>query len=364
MNASETIESTETIEAVANSLREDVARIAYEEGRVVGTAGHAKAERILEGRLREIGCRPYKGDGMRLPYGTAFPSFVNLAGVIPGKSPDKAPLLVGAHYDSVIQAPCADDNAAAVAIALQAGKAAAERGGLDRDLIVAIFDAEEPPHFHSDSMGSRNFYKELDGRGVHAALVMDLVGHDVSLDAGWFGGGGASGLPSQPPGSPGGGALDLKGLLAITGSESHPEMAGILEGCAHPPDLKILPLLNHYVGDMSDHEVFRKKGVPYFFLSCGRWEHYHRRTDTPDRLNYAKMARIGQLVSSLLEGLDGAELAPSSERPDTGEFEARYLESALGPALGGLLRSHLGIETIRTRDDVTKTVGLIMRTGI
>jgi hypothetical protein len=31
---------------------------------------------------------------------------------------------------------------------------------------------------------------------------------------------------------------------------------------------------------MSDHGIFRENGVPYLFLSCGRWPHYHRDTDT------------------------------------------------------------------------------------
>jgi len=38
--------------------------------------------------------------------------------MVRGGDPDLAPLLVGAHFDSAIAAPCSDDNAAAVAIAL------------------------------------------------------------------------------------------------------------------------------------------------------------------------------------------------------------------------------------------------------
>lgn len=358
---------SQPIEPIARSLREDVERIAYEEGRKVGTAGHARAERVLEVRLREIGCHFYLGDSFRLPYEGDSRAFVNLVGVIPGKSREKAPVLVGAHYDSVIEAPCADDNAAAVAIALQVGKAAAERGGMDRDLIVAIFDAEEPPYFLGDFMGSRNFYRERDDRGIHAAIIMDLVGHDVSLNTDWLGSENPlldvvskmPGLGGRDVGIPG-----LKNLLAITGSESHPELADILDGCGHPPELKLLPLLNEYVGDMSDHEVFRRNKVPYFFLTCGRWAHYHQPTDTPDRLNYAKMARISHLVSNLLERVDEAELAPFTNQPDTSGFEARYLESTLGPVFGTYLRSKLGISKIQTRDDVTKIVKFIMRTGI
>lgn len=50
--------------------------------------------------------------------------------------------------------------------------------------------------------------------------------------------------------------------------------------------------MNEYVGDLSDHCIFRANGVPYLFLSCGRWRHYHAQTDTPEKLNYRKMARL------------------------------------------------------------------------
>ncbi|MEI6605170.1 MAG: hypothetical protein WCP35_07660, partial [Verrucomicrobiota bacterium] len=43
------------------------------------------------------------------------------------------------------------------------------------------------------------------------------------------------------------------------------EPAGVAKG------LKLVPALNSYVGDMSDHGVFRENNVPYFFLSCGRF---------------------------------------------------------------------------------------------
>ena len=43
----------------------------------------------------------------------------------------------------------------------------------------------EPPHFHNTSMGSARFYEnQMDERGVHAAIIMDLVGHNLSLPAG------------------------------------------------------------------------------------------------------------------------------------------------------------------------------------
>jgi hypothetical protein len=132
---------------LVKALKRDVRAISLEEGRRVGMPGHAIVEEYLEDRLSEIGCEPYDGDSFRLPYRMKKMDFTNLIGVIPGRNRSKPPLLIGAHYDSVIDAPCADDNAAAVAIALAAGDMVNMDERLDRDL----------------------------------ALVMDLVGHDICV---------------------------------------------------------------------------------------------------------------------------------------------------------------------------------------
>ena len=357
------------MKASARKLKVDVEAIALPKGRRVGTLGHAKVEAYLTTRLREIGCKPYRGRSFRLPYSVRGKQFINLAGKIPGRNPKLPPLLVGAHYDSVIDAPCADDNAAAVAIALAVGKQVMSGKALDRDLVVAIFDAEEPPYFQTPAMGSNRFYKDqMDARGVHAAIVMDLVGHDVSLPlgsiAGWIPGVRSivnrfrklAGFDMKLP--------LLHNLVFITGAESHPSLAGILDSCEHPDALKLVPTLNHYVGDMSDHGAFRKNGVPYLFLSCGRWAHYHKETDTPDRLNYTKMAAISDLTESLLVALDEEELPHGSRERvcDTLELEATYLRRSLGP-LYPLLLKLAGVKEVLSREDMDACVEKLLSAG-
>ena len=149
-------------------------------------------------------------------------------------------------------------------------------------------------------MGSNRFYEDqLDDRGVHFALISDLVGHDVDL-------------PLDLPGDlPAGVDLagELRPLTFGTGAESHPDLPDILTGIAIPECMKLIATLNEYVGDMSDHSIFRRNGVPYLFLSCGHWEHYHQPTDTPDRLallqhalaDVAAAARATQI--DLVEGV-------------------------------------------------------------
>ena len=116
--------------------------------------------------MKQIGIKPFHGSSYELTYELPHPrggklqKFTNLVGVIPGRDRSLPPILLGAHYDSVIDAPSVDDNATSVAhnIVL-AGHYALQP--LERDLIIAFFDAEEPPFFLGRTMGSRRFVRGL-----------------------------------------------------------------------------------------------------------------------------------------------------------------------------------------------------------
>jgi len=314
----------------ADTLRSDVEAIARPEGRMVGSDGHARACAYLERRLAGIGLVPYRGDDLLHAYrnirgGTES---YNLVGVVAGSDRHLAPVLIGAHYDSVIAAPSADDNAAAVAIALSAATELC-RTARARDIVIALFDAEEPPYFLGPDMGSIRFCEDrADARGFHAAIVMDLVGHEFALP-----------LPG------------LANLLVATGIESSGALPALIDACPRPRELPLVVVQNDVVGDMSDHHAFRLRGVPYLFLTCGRWAHYHRSTDTPDRLAWGKMAMIRDYVIALAAALAEARLdAPAV---DTTEMEIRYLEAALGPVLPAVLPT-LGISALKTRSDLQR----------
>lgn len=355
---------------LAKALRTETEAICYPDGRKVGSKGHKKAKLHLKQRLEEIGCKPYIGRSLELSYTYNGTSFYNLVGRLPGADSKLAPVQIGAHYDSAIPFPCADDNAAAVAIAIQAGKKIAEQGGLERDVLIALFDAEEPPYFMGDGMGSNRFYEDhISGkRKIHAAIIMDLVGHDISVPAQML-----SQVPFVGPlaALPGMAERDitiptLGQLLFITGAESHKEMPMALDAIGQPKGLKVVPTLNRYIGDMSDHGVFRQNGVPYFFLSCGRWAHYHSNTDTPDRLNYNKMSHITDYVVQLAETTVGRALGDRTRKErthDTLELEISYLKRSLGMLYKPLIR-WLGVPRINSRADMNAFVGKLLSTGL
>ncbi len=347
-------------------LRADVGRLAFPGGRMVGSEGHRLAEQHILRRFDQLGLAPYSGHSYRLPYVREGQEFVNLVGVVRGKAPGGAPVLIGAHYDSVIPAPCADDNAAAVAIALSAASILVRRG-LDRDVIIAVFDAEEPPYFQTACMGSTRFYEDqLDDRGVHAAVIMDLVGHDVLVPFDYLGvnriadslGRACPRLRKWDIPLP-----VVRDLLFITGAESHPALPGLLTELKTPRRLRPVATLNRYIGDMSDQGVFRVNGVPYLFLSCGRWTHYHVESDTPDRLNYRKMHRITRYLAGVVEALCDASLDRSLDPVDPVAFEIATLDRALGPLFPSLLRI-LRIPRPESREDLDFLAETLLATGL
>jgi hypothetical protein len=150
---------------LVKSLTQHSQALALPLGRRVGQPGHDVARDYLLKRMTRMQLAPFEGDSFELCYERPHPmgkhpqAFTNLVGVIPGSDRSLPPILLGAHYDSVIDAPCVDDNATSVAHNLVLASHYALRP-LGRDLIIAFFDAEEPPFYLGPTMGSRRFVED------------------------------------------------------------------------------------------------------------------------------------------------------------------------------------------------------------
>ena len=114
---------------------------------------------------------------------------------------------------------------------------------------------------------------------------------------------------------------------------------------------RVLPTLNSYIGDMSDHHAFRVGGQPFLFLSCGQGRHYHSPEDTPEWVNFEKVRRVHELVVALLHDMDRAAPVGGAAPHDPYSFEARMIERALGPVLP-LLLPFIGLERLERREDL------------
>jgi Iap family predicted aminopeptidase len=273
--------------------------------------------------MAELGIRPYRDNSYELPYGGSSTEFVNLIGGISGSAIDRDPILLGAHYDTCGPIPGADDNASAIAIVL----AVVEKlrsVPLDRDVIIAFFDAEEPPYFLTDAMGSIYFFSRQRTEEIACAVILDLMGHDVPI-----------------PG--------FEDLLFITGMESHSALENVIKSTPENNEIRIVPALNSYVGDMSDHHIFRVNDVP--------WEHYHMPTDTPEKLNYEKMAAMANYLLNLIVNCARADFQICLPDYDSTPTELEYINSVFSDLL-----LQFGLPELKSREDIDRVVRMMTAT--
>src|SRR4051812_45676090 len=114
-------------------------------GRAAGSDGGRVARKLVIDALRTAGVDPQEQEIARI-------RGANVLATIPGET-DRF-VLVAAHYDHLGKEGSAiyrgaDDNAAAVAILVEVARALAAHRPRGRGVIIAAFDAEEPPHFRS-----------------------------------------------------------------------------------------------------------------------------------------------------------------------------------------------------------------------
>lgn len=242
-------------------------------GRAPGTEGGATARAHVVEALRAGGLDP---ETQTIPaHGGA-----NVLATLPGEI-DRW-VLVGAHYDHlgtqgghVFRG--ADDNAAGVAILVEvAAKLAASRPR-GRGVIVAAFDAEEPPWFLGKGMGSEHFARHptvpLDR--IDLMVCMDLVGHALGLERP---------LPDE-----------VKQSVFALGAERSAGTAERLESMAtEVPGVVLRRADGEVIPPLSDYDAFWRRGVPWLLLTCGRSRVYHTPDDVPALLDFGKMAALAR----------------------------------------------------------------------
>lgn len=231
-------------------------------------------------------------------YSIAEETYRNVIGLQTGKNAASKPIVIGAHYDAYGDLPGADDNASGVAVLLElAATLPPERP--ERTRYFVAFCTEEPPFFGSEDMGSFRFARSLKGFGV----AVDLM---ISIEmVGYF---------SDEPGSqrfplPGLGWLypNRGNFIAVVGDirsgryihhvKSRMGQTGALpirsfRGPASIPGI-----------DWSDHWGFRRLDMPAVMVTDTaflRNPNYHLAADTPETLDYNRMAAVVRALHGVL----------------------------------------------------------------
>ena len=280
------------IEALSSHVRELSAKIG--ERSVVRGDGLDRAKAYVHGAFEAAGLtvteQTYEYDGRRV---------ANLIADPPGAAIDATPYIIGAHYDSVIGTPGADDNASAVAVMLElARRTTAKPPGVP--LRFVAFTLEEPPTHTPRHQGSRVFVKRLTEAGgrVAGAIILEMVGlttpkQHYPLFLRW------AGYP------------DAGNFIGIVGNRaSKPFGERVLRGMRKNPALPVESLFVWLNGWMipdtrlSDHAPFWDNGFPALMITDTaffRNPNYHGPNDTAGTLDYAFMA---ELVRSLEHAID------------------------------------------------------------
>lgn len=106
-------------------------------------------------------------------------SYYNVIGEVKGSNPDKKEILViGAHYDTAVGTPGADDNASGVAGLLELARLTA-LGPAERTVRFVAFSLEEPPVFGTRDVGSYVYAEQAaqEGVKVYGMISLEMIGY-------------------------------------------------------------------------------------------------------------------------------------------------------------------------------------------
>jgi Zn-dependent M28 family amino/carboxypeptidase len=222
----------------------------------------------------------------------------------PGTTRPDEIIVVGAHYDSVMGAPGANDNASGVAATLEIARILHDKK-LARTIRYVAFVNEEPPFFQSDKMGSVVYARRCKERGekIVAMLTPETIGY-YSDEPGsqkypsilaWF-------YPKVGNFIVFVGESDSGGLVS--------KCVGLFRQYAQfPSEGGAAPKSIEGVG-WSDHWSFSRMGYPALMITDTapfRYPHYHTKRDTPEKCDYDRMARVVEGVARVVEQLANEE---------------------------------------------------------
>jgi hypothetical protein len=282
-----------SLETLADELRGDV----HELGGKIGernlsrrAAQLAQAAEYIEAELAAAGHAP-----RRQEYDVAGSVCWNIEVEIAGsRRPDEI-VVIGAHYDSVPYSPAANDNGSGIAAMLSLARrfAAAPQ---DRTLRFLAFVNEELPYAHTPLMGSWVYARRCRERS-------DCIASMISLETiGYY----SDERHSQHYPPPVGLFYPAVGnFIAFVGNTRYGDLVRRAIGAFRrverfPSQGGAMPESMSHIG-RSDHWSFWQEGYPALMVTDTanfRYPYYHTPDDTPEKLDYGRMARV-------VRGLDG-----------------------------------------------------------
>lgn len=223
--------------------------------------------------------------------------YVNVRSVIPGSQEGR--IIIGAHYDACGDTPGADDNASGIAGLLEVARLL--KGMHPRYTIELVAYAnEEPPFFKTKHMGSAHHAALMaeSKTAVHGMIALEMIGFYSDRDK-------SQNYPSQTlswvyP--------DKGNFIAVLGNWGSVSLARQLQQslAEQMPTVRLnAPEFTGAFG-LSDHINYWEHDMPAVMITDTafyRNVNYHQSTDTPDTLDYKRMALVVRGVAAAVRQL-------------------------------------------------------------
>ena len=237
----------------------------------------------------------------RQPYSTGSRTYENVIVTFKGRCDSR--IVVGAHYDSCGDTPGADDNASGIAGLIELARLLRDASP-EHTIELVAYCTEEPPFFASPNMGSARHAAGLKEQGVDvvAMLALEMIGYfsdeprSQKYPLGLF----YFLYPSRG------------NFIAVVGNMQQRSLTRrvkrAMKGATDLPVYSALvPAIVPGV-DFSDHRNYWAEGYPAVMITDTaflRNPNYHGPDDTPDRLDYDRMADVVVCVYEAVVALDG-----------------------------------------------------------
>lgn len=237
----------------------------------------------------------------RQPFEWDRRTFENLVVERRGTTQADQVVIVGAHYDSALGTPGANDNASGVASMLALARAFASRP-VARTLRFVAFVNEEPPYYYTDGMGSVRYARRCRERNENVVAMVSLETMGCFSDEPNSQRYPAPGLAIAYP--------TTGNFIAFVGNLGSRRLVQELvgrfrENTRFPSEGAALPGWVPGVG-WSDHWSFWQAGYAGVMVTDTapfRYRHYHQAEDTPDKVDHERLARVVAGLEVVVEGL-------------------------------------------------------------
>jgi len=279
--------ATRNERTLAERLKRHVIAIASKPHNVAHYAELERAAAYIEAELTALGY-----EAQRQVFETDGRPVRNIEVVIPAAKGNgsNSSLVVGAHYDSDGDAPGANDNGTGTAAVIELARLLKDMVPEDKSLRLVLFVNEEAPYYRTDKMGSLRYARSLKERGERVAGMISLETIGFFSDAP-----GSQKYPAPfgllfPP------TANFLSFVAMPGSRTflHEVVAAFRRNTKFPTVGGTAP--DRFAGiGWSDHWSFWRLGYPAVMVTdtaLYRYPYYHTPEDTPEKVNYDKLARI------------------------------------------------------------------------